>query len=93
MDGTQAFVNCAEDVAPLVPGEPAELVFDLLADSHVFQQGSRIRVTITGADAANFATPLLDPPPVVRLHRDSVHASSIDLPIIGTHPAFDPRDR
>lgn len=71
----------AEDMADL-PGQPVELVFDLLPTSYVFAAGHRIRVTITCADKDTALTPQLDPPPTVRLYRQADHASYIMLPII-----------
>jgi len=63
-------------------GEPVELVLDLLPTATLFSAGSRIRITIACADAGNFDTPQLDPAPELRLLRDAVHASAIDLPIV-----------
>ncbi|MBE7553887.1 MAG: CocE/NonD family hydrolase [Anaerolineales bacterium] len=71
----------AEDIADL-PGQPVELVFDLLPTSYVFEAGHRIRVTITCADKDTALTPQLDPPPTVHLYREADHASYIVLPII-----------
>ena len=56
------------DCEPLGDG-PVELVFDLLPTSWMFPAGSRIRLAITCADRDNAATPLLDPPPRVTIHR------------------------
>jgi putative CocE/NonD family hydrolase len=70
------------DLAPIPAGEPIELVFDLLPTSKLFHAGNRIRIAITGADADNFETPILDPAPEIRLLRNTTYASSIDLPII-----------
>jgi putative CocE/NonD family hydrolase len=72
----------AEDVVPLTPGEPAELVFDLLPTSNVFDAGHRIRITITGADADNYEVVALDPAPTVSIYRGGDRASYIDLPVI-----------
>jgi hypothetical protein len=65
---------------PLVPGEPAQLVFDLMPISMIFKAGHRIRLVLTFA--AGQATPRLDPAPRVTVYRNTVHASSITLPII-----------
>jgi putative CocE/NonD family hydrolase len=70
------------DVAPLVPGEIVELVFDLLPTSNIFDAGHRIRITITGADADTYLTPVLDPPPTVSIYRSTDHASYVVLPLI-----------
>ena len=70
-----------EDIADL-PGQPVELVFDLLPTSYVFDAGHRIRVTITAADKANALPLQMDPPPTVQVFREADHASYISLPII-----------
>jgi putative CocE/NonD family hydrolase len=71
-----------EDVMPIPAGEPVELVFDLLPTSKIFRRGNRIRLTITCADADNFETPALDPPPEIHVLREASHASFVELPII-----------
>jgi len=71
-----------EDIAQIPLGEPVELVFDLLPTSKLFHKGNRIRITVTGADADNFETPILDPAPEIRLLRNATYASFVDLPII-----------
>jgi hypothetical protein len=64
--------------------EPVELVFDLLATALVIDKGHRIRVTIAGADAANYA---LFPDrkgreaPTISIHRSRDLGSCIELPI------------
>jgi uncharacterized protein len=67
-------------------GEPAELVLDLLPTSTRFPAGSRIRVTITGADRDNSLTPEQSPPPVISILRNSAHASYVVLPIVPVAP-------
>ncbi|MBE0460920.1 MAG: CocE/NonD family hydrolase [Candidatus Aminicenantes bacterium] len=71
-----------EDILPLNPGEPTNLVFDLHPTSNIFNKGHRIRVTITCADQKSFYTPELSPPPTVTIYRSSQHASFISLPVI-----------
>jgi putative CocE/NonD family hydrolase len=71
----------AEDIAEL-PDKPAELVFDLIPTSNVFDAGHRIRVTITCADRDNALTPELSTVPVVTVFCGSEYASFIILPII-----------
>lgn len=73
----------AEDQMPLTPGQVEEIVLDLLPTSYVFLKGHQLRVSIAGADDGNFPVPQFDPPPTIRMHRDSARASYIDLPIIG----------
>lgn len=68
------------DAVPLVPGEPVELVFEILPTSMVFKAGHRIRLVIDFADARS--TPRLDPAPKVSIYRDSRRQSYVTLPII-----------
>jgi uncharacterized protein len=70
------------DLAPIPPGEPVELAFDLLPTSYLFRKGNCIRITITCADADNFETPVLNPVPKLHLLRDGNHPSSIQLPVV-----------
>lgn len=67
------------DAQPLVPGEPAELRFDLLPISMVFEKGHKLRLILTFADAV---TPRLEPVPTVTVYRDAQHPSTITLPVI-----------
>jgi putative CocE/NonD family hydrolase len=69
------------DVRPIPAGEPVELVFPLLPTSYLFPAGNRIRIAVTCADADNFETPVLDPPPKLRLLRDPAHSSFIEIPV------------
>jgi uncharacterized protein len=64
--------------------EPVEWVFDLLATALDFDKGHRIRVTVVGAEAADFA---LYPDrrgrdaPTLSIYRDRSHSSYLELPI------------
>ncbi len=71
-----------DDVEPIPAGEPVELALDLLPTSYLFRAGNRIRITIAYADAGNFDTPRLDPAPLIRLLRDAVHTSMVELPVV-----------
>lgn len=62
-------------------GEPFEMVFDLLPTSYQFQPGNRIRITLAFADADNFDTPILDPPPNINLLRNPDYPSYVILPV------------
>jgi putative CocE/NonD family hydrolase len=73
----------AEDATPLTPGQVEEIVFDLEPTSNAFLKGHQLRVSIAGWDASNFGGPQFDPPPTLRMYRDSTHASYIELPVIG----------
>jgi putative CocE/NonD family hydrolase len=70
------------DAAPLEPGEVTELIFDLLPTSYLFRAGHRVRLALSGADRDHFYVPPGEPP-VLRFHRDRVHASRIALPVAG----------
>jgi putative CocE/NonD family hydrolase len=68
-----------DDIKPL-PDEPVELVLDLLPVSRVLSAGSRIRLTIAGADRDNALTP--DPGEVwLEVYHDAAHSSQLLLPI------------
>lgn len=69
------------DAQPLVAGEIAELTFDLLPTSYLFQPGHRIRLALAGADASHFAV-LPGEPPTVHVYRSRLHASRVDLPVV-----------
>lgn len=66
---------------PLRPREIAELAFDLLPSSYVFEAGHRIRIAIAGADASHFAV-VPSGPSTLYIHRTRSHPSRIDLPVI-----------
>lgn len=72
----------AADVAPLEPGEIVELVIELQPTSNVFDAGNRIRITVTGADADTFLTPVDVPSPTLTVYRNATHASYVVLPVI-----------
>lgn len=71
-----------KDTMPLVPGEVAELVFDLLPTSYLFMKGHSIRVAIAGADKDHFTLMKTDPPPILKFYRDDKYMSSIELPVV-----------
>ena len=71
-----------KDTMPLVPGETAELIFDLLPTSYLYRKGHSIRVAIAGADKDHFALMKTEPTPTLKFHRNSVWASAIELPVI-----------
>lgn len=69
------------DAAPLVPGQAARLRIPLLPTSWVFKAGSRIRLSIAGADADHCATVPHGRPPVLCVLQGGEHASTMDLPL------------
>ncbi len=66
---------------PLVPGEVAELVIDLLPISHLFLRGHRIRIALAGADR-DHCEPLPGDPPTLKVYRGGSQASRVDLPVV-----------
>jgi putative CocE/NonD family hydrolase len=83
------------DAAPLVPGEPTVLAFELLPLSHEFRRGHRIRLALAGADRDQFALPE-GPPPAWTIEQGP--DSWLELPVrspaaalpssaCGAHPA------
>lgn len=72
------------DALPLVPGEVAELSFDLWATSVLIRAGHRIRIALAGADADTFLRyPRDGSVPEWTVQRNSVSASRIILPTKG----------
>lgn len=66
----------------MVPDEAALLALDLYPTAYRFAAGHRIRLTITGADAANTRVAVADPPIRLTLRRGGDHDSLLDLPVI-----------
>jgi hypothetical protein len=69
------------DWEPIPAGQPVNLVFSLLSTSYRFPKGSRIRITVVFADADNFETSVIDPPPKLHVLRDKDHPSFVQLPV------------
>jgi len=82
--GLPFHTHCKSDQRPIPAGEPIELVFDLLPTAYRIEKGRRIRITIAFADADNFETPILNPPPSLCLLREVDHPSFIKLPLTPT---------
>jgi len=72
-----------EDEQKLTPGEPVELVIDMMPTSIVFEEGHRIRLAITGSlgNLLYLQPPDPDAPTVVSVYRNAVLTSYISLPI------------
>ncbi len=69
------------EALPLVPGEVAEISFDLWATSVLIRAGHRIRVSLAGADAETFLRyPRDGSVPVLSVQRNAAHPSHIVLP-------------
>ena len=70
------------DAMPLVPGEVAEISFDLWATSVLIREGHRIRVAVAGADADTFRRyPRDGSVPEWSVQRNATHPSAIVLPM------------
>jgi putative CocE/NonD family hydrolase len=70
-----------QDAAPLVPGQAERIRIPLLPTSWVFRQGSRIRLSISGADADHAAQVPHGRPPCLTLLRGGDQASALELPL------------
>ncbi|MBX7256644.1 MAG: CocE/NonD family hydrolase [Candidatus Hydrogenedentes bacterium] len=70
------------DALPLVPGEPAEIAFDLFPTSVLLKKGSRLRVAVAGHDASVFARYPAGDVPTLTVNRSAQNASHIDIPTI-----------
>jgi putative CocE/NonD family hydrolase len=71
-----------DDALPLVPDEVAEITFDLLPISTIIRAGHRIRVALAGHDKDTFTRYPADGIPTLRLQRNAVRSSWIDLPLL-----------
>ena len=78
LDGSRAVVD---STPPLDENEPSVLKFTLYPTAARFQQGHRLRIVITGADAHSNLTIPYDPPPVISVWTGSGAASRIILPV------------
>ena len=71
-----------EDSLPLIPGEVAEIAFDLFPISILFKRGQKIRIAIAGADKDVFEPIQGCETPTLTIERNQTHASYIDIPVI-----------
>jgi putative CocE/NonD family hydrolase len=70
------------DALPLVPGEVAEISFELWATSVLIREGHRLRIAIAGADADTFARyPLDGGTPTITIERNARYPSRVVLPM------------
>ncbi len=71
------------DAEPMPRGEPVLLEVPLQPVANRFEEGERIRVTVTGADTANFGGAIRpEEPPRIGIHRGARHPSSVVLPFL-----------
>ena len=66
---------------PMPPGEPQLLRFALLPVAWKFAQGSRLRLSIAGADADHFVQTPHGRPPTLEIKSGGEQASVLELPI------------
>src|SRR5499426_2198531 len=69
-----------KDARPMPPGEPQFVRFALLPTAWRFAAGSRIRLSIAGADADHFVQTPHGRPPLLTLLGGGEKASAIELP-------------
>ena len=70
------------DAMPLVPGEIAELKFELWATSVLIRKGHRLRIALAGADKDTFARyPLDGGMPTITIERNARYPSRVSLPM------------
>ena len=72
------------DARPMPTGEPQLLRFALLPTAWRFAKGSRLRLSIAGADADHFVQAPHGRPPLLAILSGGDHASVLELPIGGT---------
>ena len=70
------------DAQPLIPGEVAEITFDLFPISVLLKKGQRLRVAIAGADKDVFAPIAGCESPEITIERNNNYSSYIDLPVV-----------
>ena len=72
----------AADAELMVPGEVVELAFGLHPTSFLFKEGHRIRIAIAGHDASAFRRVPSEGTPLIRVQRNTLHPSRIELPVV-----------
>ena len=72
----------AADAEPLMPGEPAELAFQLWPTSARIRAGHRLRLAIAGADADTFDRVPADGEVEIKVGWGGAEASLIELPVV-----------
>lgn len=71
-----------EDISPMKAGHPQLFSIDLLPVAYKFKKGTRIRISITGADRDNFQTPENQPVPVIRVYTSGKNHGFVKLPYL-----------
>lgn len=71
------------DAEPMPEDEPVLLEIPLQPVANRFEEDERIRVTVTGADTANFSEAISpDEPPLIGIHSGRRHPSAVILPFL-----------
>ena len=71
-----------KDGMPVVPGQVTTLSFGLYPTSVLVKRGHRLRVAIAGYDRDTFARIPAAGTPTIKVHRNRIHRSWIELPVI-----------
>jgi putative CocE/NonD family hydrolase len=70
------------DSLPLVPGEVAELSFELWATSVLIREGHSLRIAVAGADKDSFLRyPRNGEVPTITVERNSMYSSHVSIPV------------
>ena len=70
------------DAMPLIPGEVAELTFELWATSVLIKEGHRLRIAIAGADKDSFLRyPRNGDVPTISVERNRTYPSRVSIPV------------
>jgi len=71
-----------EDSAPLIPGQVADLTFNLIGTSVLIKKGHSLRVAVAGADKHSFDRyPRDGSTPTIQIERNAHYPSRITLPV------------
>jgi putative CocE/NonD family hydrolase len=70
------------DAEVLIPGQPAQVAFEMLPTSYLFRAGRRIRISIAFSDSDHFTRIPDGRPPKITLYRNKAQVSRIVLPVI-----------
>jgi predicted acyl esterase len=66
----------------MIPGQVTELAIGLEPTSYQFKRGRRIRIAIAGHDDSAFRRIPAQGTPVLRVQRNTVYPSFIELPVV-----------
>ena len=69
------------NAAPLVPGEVAEVKFNLYPTSVQIKAGHRLRVAVAGHDASVFDRYPAQGTPLLSVQRNNIYPSHVELPM------------